>query len=385
MNSEIIWTVVLWGIEFGVVFAVSTFIFDAVHWALHAWRKSRFALLRTLASWHHTHHRFLDGKMQVHPELARENFWGHLLPEYLTSVAGTVPFYLFVHWVPVTAAVLLHTRNFISNIVTEGMDAHHMSMSRVSARQNIINVNAHYHAMHHITPENYFSSYLNVFDMLFGRSCTIRHRRFLVTGATGAFGSAMVKRLEALGGTVEVARHGIDFSAGDMERMRDKLERADVLVLAHGAKTDDAWNANYVTFVQLIDMFVTIGKARLVPPEVWGLGSEVEFHGDMGQPDLVGYSTSKRAFARRALTYRRSPDVLYRHIVPSAFTSQMGRGPMSAGFAAGWALFLIRRGFTYVPVTLTSLAVWNYFRFLRQDAEPSPAVDALAIDSAEAK
>ena len=66
--------------------------------------------------------------------------------------------------------------------------------------------------------------------------------------------------------------------------------------------------------------------------------------------------------------------MLYRHIVPSSFTSAMGPGPMSADTAARIALFLIRRGFHYVPVTLTSLAFWNYFRFIRQ----RPAVNALA-------
>ena len=52
---------------------------------------------------------------------------------------------------------------------------------------------------------------------------------------------------------------------------------------------------------------------------------------------------------------------------------------MSAGFAASYALFIIRRGFAYVPVTLTGLALWNYFRFVRQTPEalPAPAADAI--------
>jgi len=268
------------------------------------------------------------------------------VPEFLTSAAGTAVFYLFFHWIPVTAVMLLHVWNFAMNIYTEGMDGNHMSMDRVSARQNIVKVNAAYHAMHHITPENYYSSYFNLFDLLFGRSTTIRHRRFLITGASGAFGSAIKARIEALGGTVETAKHGEDFAPGDVERMRPKLEKADVLVLAHGAK-----------------------------------GSEAELHGDMGQPDLKEYAASKRAFARRALEYYRSADVLYRHIVPSAFTSAMGPGPMSAGTAAGVALFFIRRGFKYVPVTLTTLAVWNYFRFVRQGPQTRGTEDRVAIDS----
>jgi hypothetical protein len=375
------WDVLAWIVEGVVTFAVSTFIFDSVHWALHRWTKSRFALLRTFASWHHVHHRFLDGKMQVHMDLAATNFWAHLLPEFATSVAGTAIFYLWFNWIPVTVVMLLHVWNFAQNILTEGMDGNHMSMDRVSGQQSLFKVNAAYHAMHHITPDNFYSSYLNLFDLLFGRSCTIRHRRFLITGASGAFGSAMKQRIEALGGLVDVAKHGVDFAAGDVERMRDKLQRADVLILAHGAKGAEAWDANYTSFAELADLFIAIGKDRLVPPEIWAVGSEAEFHGDMGQPELVDYAASKRAFARRALSYYRSPDVLYRHIVPSAFTSAMGPGPMSATTAAGIALFFIRRGFSYVPVTLTTLALWNYFRFIRQAPETAGTPAPAAIDS----
>jgi hypothetical protein len=375
------WDVLAWIVEGVVTFAVSTFIFDSVHWALHRWTKSRFALLRTFASWHHVHHRFLDGKMQVHMDLAATNFWAHLLPEFATSVAGTAIFYLWFNWIPVTVVMLLHVWNFAQNIRTEGMDGNHMSMDRVSGQQSLFKVNAAYHAMHHITPDNFYSSYLNLFDLLFGRSCTIRHRRFLITGASGAFGSAMKQRIEALGGLVDVAKHGVDFAAGDVERMRDKLQRADVLILAHGAKGAEAWDANYTSFAELADLFIAIGKDRLVPPEIWAVGSEAEFHGDMGQPELVDYAASKRAFARRALSYYRSPDVLYRHIVPSAFTSAMGPGPMSATTAAGIALFFIRRGFSYVPVTLTTLALWNYFRFIRQAPEMAGTPAPAAIDS----
>lgn len=179
-----VWDVLVWIVQGVVAFAISTFIFDTIHWALHRWSKSRFALLRTFASWHHVHHRFLDGKMQVHADLAMTNFWAHLLPEFLTSAAGTALFYLVFHWIPVTAVLALHVWNFINNIRTEGMDANHMSMDRVSGRQSLFKVNAAYHAMHHITPDNFYSSYLNVFDLVFGRSCTIRHRRFLITGAS---------------------------------------------------------------------------------------------------------------------------------------------------------------------------------------------------------
>jgi hypothetical protein len=376
------WTIVLtgliWVIQFLLVFAVSTFLFDALHWLLHRWGKSKIPLLKTFARWHWVHHAFLDRKMRVHPELVRPNLIYHVMPEYLTSLAGTLIFLFVFPWPPVAAVALMRTWMLIQTIREEGMDYNHMAMDRLSGQQGLLWVNQSYHAMHHINPNNFFSSFSNVFDLVFGTATQIDGRRFLVTGAGGAFGGAMKVRLEKLGGIVETAKHGVDFAPGDYARMREKLERADVLILSHGAKSDGAWDANHRTFVDLIDLFIEAGRGRLTPPEVWALGSEAEFHGDMGMAELKDYAGSKRAFAQRALSYYRSGDVLYRHIVPSSFTSAMGPGPMSANTAAGIALFLIRRGFHYVPVTLTSLAFWNYFRFIRQ----KPAVNTLAVDSA---
>ena len=372
---------VLWTLEACLVFALSTLLFDIVHWLLHQWGKSRIPLLRTFARWHWVHHAFLDRRMRVHPELQWQNLWFHVLPEYLTSMAGTLIFLAVFPWQPIFGLFLVRTWMLFDTIRQEGKDANHMAMSRISGQQGLLWVTASYHAMHHVHPNNFFSSFANLFDLVFGTGTQIEGRRFLVTGASGAFGSAIKARLEKRGGIVETARHGVDFGPGDYERMRERLARTDVLVLAHGAKGESAWDANYTTFAGLIDLFVEIGRTRLAPPEVWALGSEVELHGDLGMDELKDYSLSKRAFARRALGYYRSPELIYRHIVPSAFTSQMGKGLMSAGFAASYALFIIRRGFAYVPVTLTGLAFWNYIRFVRQTPEIPAAPAAAAIDS----
>jgi hypothetical protein len=56
--------------------------------------------------------------------------------------------------------------------------------------------------------------------------------------------------------------------------------------------------------------------------------------------------------------------MLYRHIVPSAFMSPMGKGLMSGGVAAATAMFFISRGFRYIPVTYTGIAFLNWFRFV---------------------
>lgn len=366
----------IWIVQAAIAFLVSTTIFDALHWLLHKWGRSKNRLLRRFARWHWVHHRFLDRRMRVHPELMWPNLFFHILPEYLTSMAGTLAFLLVFPWQPIAAVGLLRTIMLVQVIREEGMDVNHMSMDRISGQQGVWWVNASYHAMHHVHPNNFFSSFANLFDLVMGTGAQISGRRFLITGAGGAFGGALRTRIEQLGGLVETAKHGTDFTVGNYDGMRDKLARADVLVLSHGAKSEGCWDANYETFVDLCDMFVAMGKQRLTPPEIWAVGSEAEFHGDFGLESLRDYVASKRAFARRAVEYYRSHDVLYRHIVPSAFSSAMGPGPMSAGFAAGLALFFIRRGFHYVPVTLTTLAYWNYFRFVRQKTPVGAAAPA---------
>ena len=355
----------IWLLQGVVVFVVSTFLFDALHWLLHRWGRSRNRLLRRFAGWHWVHHRFLDRKMRINRRYVWGNLFLHVLPEYLTALAGTLAFLLVFPWQPVAVVALVRTVMLVQTIFEEGMDGNHMNMQRISGRQGLLWVNPSYHAMHHVHPNNFFSSFSNLFDLVFGTGTQISGRRFLLTGAGGALGGALKRRLERLGGIVETARHGADFAAGDYERLREKMARADVLILSHGARNEGCWDANYRTFVELSDLFIAAGASRLVPPEIWAVGSEAEFHGDLGMPELVDYAASKRAFARRAYDYYRSGEVLYRHIVPSSFTSAMGPGPMSADTAAGIALFFIRRGFHYVPVTLTSLAVWNYFRFVR--------------------
>lgn len=358
-----VWDVLIFLLQAGVAFIVSTALFDALHWLLHRWEKSPNPLLRKFSSWHWVHHKFLGLDMQINPAYARLNIWLHILPEYLTSMIGTALFLLVFPWPPILAVAILRTIMLGMTLREEGLDYNHMSMDRVGGKQNLLWVNNNYHAMHHVYPHNFFSSFANVFDLVAGTGCQIEGRRFLITGASGAFGGALAKALEKRGAIVETAKSGVDFSAGNYEAMKEKLERTDVLVLSHGAKTDDCWNANYVTFRDLIDMFTDLGKERLTPPEVWALGSEVEFHGDMGLAELKDYSASKRAFAARARSYYRSNDLIYRHIVPSSFTSAMGKGAMSAETAVGIALFFIKRGFKYVPVTLTGLAVLNFFRF----------------------
>ena len=51
----------------------------------------------------------------------------------------------------------------------------------------------------------------------------------------------------------------------------------------------------------------------------------------------------------------------------------MGPGLISGRFAARWALFFLERGFQYIPVTYTGVALWNWVKFLLPlSAAPAP-------------
>jgi len=67
-------------------------------------------------------------------DLAATNFWAHLVPEFLTSVAGTAAFYLVFHWIPVTIVVGIHVWNFTNNIRTE-IQSLAASVGRIANKQ----------------------------------------------------------------------------------------------------------------------------------------------------------------------------------------------------------------------------------------------------------
>ena len=143
--------------------------------------------------------------------------------------------------------------------------------------------------------------------------------------------------------------------------------------------------ANCDSFLALIDRFKSLTLHRQVPVEVWAVGSEIECHPTFGNPGLRSYALWKRAFARAAARLTNDPDVLYRHVVPSAFRSQMGTGVMTGQTAATIAFWLIRRGFRYVPVTYTGIAFLNFipfvFRGLRARADGSRSQRFLTLSA----
>src|SRR5687768_5906674 len=168
-----IWDILVFLLQAALAFVASTALFDALHWTLHKWEDPRIPLLRTLSSWHWVHHKFLGLDMQINPAYARANIWFHILPEYLTSMAGTLLFLLIFPSPVIAAVAAIRTVMLGLTLREEGIDYNHMSMNRVGGQQGLFWVDNNYHAMHHVYPHNFFSSFANIFDLIAGTTCQI--------------------------------------------------------------------------------------------------------------------------------------------------------------------------------------------------------------------
>ena len=345
------------------LFVVATFVFDAIHFSLHVCLKSRFRWLRSLASPHEAHHQFFDRQLQYNDGAATPNLLYHVIPEFATQLLVCGLALLVLDALPVIVVGSIFTTLFVSAMILEGKDRNHIPLPIVPVARETLFVRSSYHAMHHIYPDSYVGSYTTLFDALMGTACQIKGRRVAITGASGSFGRAMRDLLQQAGASVVPLRFGVDWTYEDYSGAEAMLESADILVLAHGAKGNQAMQANCDSFLALIDRFKRLSSPRQVPLEVWAVGSEIECHPAGTDKGLQSYARSKRAFARAAATLTHDRHVLYRHIVPSSFRSAMGPGLMSGRTAATVAFWLVRRGFRYVPVTYTGIAFLNFIPF----------------------
>jgi monoglucosyldiacylglycerol epimerase len=350
-------------LQAAALFVFATFVFDAIHFGLHLCLKSRWASLRRLASPHQAHHDFCDRRLIYHDKAIVPNLVLHVIPEYATQMAVCALSLTVLDPSAVIVVMGGFTLIFACVMILRGKDRNHVQIPILPAAHGSFFVRAPYHALHHVHPENYMSSYTTIFDRLMGTACQIRGRRIALTGASGAFGAAMKSLLERAGAIVIPLKFAVDWNYDDYSGADSVLDTVDILILAHGAKGASAMQANCDSFLALIERFRALTRHRQFPIEIWAVGSEIECHPTFGKTDLLSYARSKRAYARAAAQLMCDQDVLYRHIVPSSFRSRMGPGLMSARTCAVITLWLIRRGFQYVPVTYTGIALLNFIPF----------------------
>ena len=336
----------VFGYFFGAafIFAFATVAFDGVHWLLakNGWCKKG-----------HPNRLFVQIGVEVAAALSMIVLFP-VLPVFL-ALAGLVGRFLFELARPLQ-----------------------LPKGNIAAPRRGLFTDGAYHAMHAQFPDRYFGSITPLFDRLFGTGTAVKSRLVVITGASGAFGGPFAELLLDAGATdVIPLKFGVNYTYFDYRACDAALKNADILVLAHGAKGDLAMQANCDSFIALIERFRELTKDRKVPPEVWAVGSEIEAHPAWGNPELQVYLESKRAYARHARRYFWDPHFIYRHIVPSAFRSPMGPGLISGRAAARWAWFFIARGFRYVPVSYTGIALINWFKFqLRINATKAPELKA---------
>ncbi|GIJ90350.1 hypothetical protein Asppvi_009304 [Aspergillus pseudoviridinutans] len=369
------------GLSFSYLYLTGTLVFDTVHWLLHKWSKSQWRFLRWLSYCHQFHHLYYNRSLKFNDRYSRQNSWIALPLEMLCKVLGSVAGWLLarhlmayskrtIDTVPLLVVSGFEIIRTVVVIAMGGRDSNHIAFNTVPKDHSWLFVGPEYHALHHVYPERYMGSMVKVFDWVAGTAYSLRNKRVILTGGSGAFGCAIEKQLLSEGvKDIKKLHFGKDWTHHDVSGVGHLLEKSDILILAHGTKGMDAMDANCNSTMRLIEVFLgrkaadNTRQAKTVP-EIWYVGSEIEVHPAWGNPEMQRYSASKRAFLPYARALYDDPRVIYRHIVPAAFESRMGKAIVSPDWAARVALWWIRRGAYYVPVTYTGLSFLNFFKFL---------------------
>lgn len=353
-------------LEAGIAFLLSTLLFDIIHYFLHQSAKSKLPLLKQLASIHTPHHLFFTSNLKINHLWQKKNLKQHILLEYLIQIMGILLCSFFFSLPAIILAILFTTCISSYILFCGGLDKRHTQQDTIQPYRGSIFVDAAYHALHHIYPNKFFSSYIKLLDIILGTGHKLAGKKIVMTGASGALGSNMRRLLEQEGALVTTFKYGVDYTYDHYDKLKNDLVHTDILFLCHGAKYDQAQQANCDSFVKIIELYKKVHRNSILPPEIWAVGSEIECHPYFGIKKLRNYAISKRNFARYARQYYHDSAIQYRHLVHSAFTSQMGPGLITAKLAAKITLFFLKRGFKYIPVTYTGFALINYLRFLCQ-------------------
>jgi hypothetical protein len=152
-----------------------------------------------------------------------------------------------------------------------------------------------------------------------------------------------------------------------LEKVNPILSNSDVLILGHGSNGQDGVESNYNSATRLVKSFKQNRATNLACPalpEVWYVGSEIEFYQPWGNLQQRYSQSKRRSFLPHARSFFDDPDIIYRHIVLPSFASSMETAVFDADWAAKCTMWWIRRSARYIPVTYTGFACLNFFKFM---------------------
>jgi len=346
----------VWLIEVLTLLLASTVVFDVVHYALHRITDSRYPLLRAIGRLHATHHDFLDRELRVHDEYLAANIRRHVIPEYATHVTVSLALLSLLPATVVVPVMAIQTTVFVLILRCRGKDINHRGWEVLPAYRPSWFCLPPYHALHHLHPDAYMSSWIKLFDHVAGTGLSLAGRHVALTGASHGFGAQLARRLEESGvDDIDRFEYGRDFDEHDVSNLDAPLRDADILVLCHGIGDDGAPAPCADARVKLIELFREVTRQRRFPVEVWALGSAARR--PAGRDDA--HRRAPRMFAEHARRYWKDDRIIYRQIVPR----RCDLDEESASRAAGIALFWLWRGLNWVPATFHASVLLDFLRF----------------------
>ena len=242
---------------------LSSVLCDVVHAWLHLAQRSRFQVVRALASLHQEHHEFLDQNLRFHSARLWRNMVRHQLPEFAMRVVmvTAVGRLIASPFVVVGAAALLCGAELVVVVAALGRDYFHPSArgTGVKVRGSGFFVDVHYHALHHAFPDHFWSGHVQVLDRVFGRMLPLKGRVVVVVGAS-AFSNALAAAC--------AAEHALVTCVDATALKEELLHQADIVVLATGAAA-----RGLDSYEVLLQRAQQAHRARLLPLEIWSVGS----------------------------------------------------------------------------------------------------------------
>lgn len=375
---------------FAYLYITSSIFFDILHYFFHQWSTSQWKALQWLSQCHRYHHLYYNRALKFNSRFQLQNNWIALPLEMICLIIGGLLGWFCLQLLTAkvancTVLIIVLAVHFIRTLVViwmNGRDSNHIEHSTVPKDPHWLFVGPQFHAMHHVDPDHYMSSVVKMFDWVAGTAYTLQNKNVAITGGSGAFGSAIRRQLQAEGvKNIYMLKFGTHWTHHDFSHIGPALDNADILILAHGTKGEDAMDSNCNSTTRLTQLFmerkIRQEGCRNTMPEVWYIGSEIELHPAFGIPDMQRYSASKRAFLPYARALYDHPKIIYRHIVPAAFDSPMGKAIASPEWAARVVMWWVRRGARYVPATYTGIAYLNFVKFIAWVRPEADGVDGL--------